>query len=297
MKKCFMTIASIAVAFAVAVISALPQLPCRMTLSRNSLGLASHSTQITTIEDATTLTNTVAFAIIAPRALTYMMSGYLTAVDNEPATYFTEYSAEPDFESITVDNEKFSVSIPENFTHKDTGEVTSLNIYISPDEEHYEFIMLTGIEGEEVNLLNPETYTDSENIPENIDIEEVGSWFEKLGHGLPNSTYNTFKCIALLERDDFSFCDLEQSVAFVIMGMFKEILYYEDYEYVYIYERDDICGIIQIKRDKKDETNFDGYKVTFEFFSTDDLNKSYTLMMGMQSLDDIYAIVNSVEIL
>lgn len=234
--------------------------------------------------------------IVFPRWMMYKATDYLSAIDNEPAKYYEHYSVQPNFEYITVDNGLFSAIIPSDFIARDRKEEYLPLIYRSSDEKQYEYVMFTNIVGEPMDLTDPEQYEDMDNVTADMGMKQLTRGFEKIGHGLPNSSYNTYKATALLMRDDYSFWDLEKAVAFSILGIFKEIAYY-DVDTLYIYETDDMCGIIQINRYIDEETDFDGYRVIFEMYNADDLNTSYTLMLGMQSLEDIYAVINSVKIM
>lgn len=235
------------------------------------------------------------FWVLAPRvALKKAIDEFLPSLDKS-AEYFTEFDAKPDFKTKSVNNGFFSVDIPETFTLKEEA-ADVLPLYITQDMDNYEFVILPEeFNDEAVVLMNSRYFEDMENVPDNVDLKSIEKGYKKLGYGIPNTEYNTYKCIALLKSDDYSFWDLEKAVVFSVTAILKEIVYY-DAETLYIYEKDDICGIIQINRYVNEEVNFDGYQVIFEMYSTDDLNTSYTLMLGMQSLDDIYAIINSVEI-
>lgn len=68
----------------------------------------------------------------------------------------------------------------------------------------------------------------------------------------------------------------------------KEILM-SSYEEFYLYERDNIRGIILITERE------DKYQVIFEIYNSDDLNTAYTLLIGVKNIDDAYAIINSAE--
>ncbi|MDE6595781.1 MAG: hypothetical protein K2K44_07220, partial [Oscillospiraceae bacterium] len=100
--------------------------------------------------------------------------------------------------------------------------------------------------------------------------------------------YNTYKLMLLINKDDYSFWNLKKGVCFSIAAVMKEILI-SNYDEMYLYEKDNIRGIIMITERE------DKYQVIFEIYNSDDLNTVYTLQIGVNNIDDAYAIINSAE--
>ncbi|MBQ8827307.1 MAG: hypothetical protein IJ007_09455 [Oscillospiraceae bacterium] len=247
---------------------------------------------IASIAAAVIILGLVFLWVFLPRIMFYNASKLFTAVENGPTEFFTGYDIRSEFEAVTVDNGEFSAEIPDSYSPKDK-DMTSLIMYTEPDTKN--FISLSKGQDLGLNLLDPSNFEDAENIPDTMGMEQIKQGFEKLGHGLPDSAYSTFKCAHLLEADDYSFWDLEKAAAYSIIGVIKEIN--AVYGTPYIYETDDICGILSVSSYTEEGTDQTKAKVIFNFYSTDDLNTEYLLYIVCDSPDEAYAVVNSVKIL
>ena len=74
-------------------------------------------------------------------------------------------------------------------------------------------------------------------------------------------------------------------------GLIKETLPIMGEE-IYIYEADDKCGFIIVSAPKDDQKYF---RITADMYSTTDLNAPYTIIIRSETLEEAYAMINSIE--
>lgn len=228
--------------------------------------------------------------VLLPRLVLYKtVKDFLPSLDKK-IEYFADFSILKN-DVQTIDNGYISLKIPSDYAH-DTRKLELLPyVYRSTDNEELVMLLKESSDLSKLNMLDPEYFENMEDVPKDMGIKELTDGFEKIGNGLPNSAYNTYKCALLTERDDYSFWDIKKSVCFSIVAVYKKIIT-SNYDEIYLYEKDDKRGIIFIKHphdDTKTET------VTVELFSADDLNTSYSIIIGTKSVEDAFAVINSAE--
>lgn len=225
--------------------------------------------------------------VLLPRIMLYkIVNSYLPNVDKS-AEYFTDFNiANNDVQ--TIDNGYVSVKIPNRFIHNEEKAELIPCLYNTSDNSETIFFMSEKGDLSGLNLLDPEMYKDIDGVPPDIGVKEITKGFESIGKGLPDSAYNTYKLMLLINKDDYSFWNLNKGVCFSIAAVMKEILI-SNYDKMYLYEKDNIRGIIEI------EEKEDIHKVVFEIYNSDDLDTVYTLVIGVKNIDDAYAIINSAE--
>ena len=129
-------------------------------------------------------------------------------------------------------------------------------------------------------------------MPSYVAVDNMEKAFESLGNGVvPDNTYNTLKSAALLDSNDYNFWSIENTVGYIVMGSVKLALAYMG-DIQYIYERDDARAIVYVKN-PTDDMNY--YTVTAELYCTDDLNTAHFLIINVPTLNEAYAILNSVK--
>lgn len=234
-----------------------------------------------------------AVVFLVPRLLVYFSVKNLTMVDNPPAVNFTEYDADFTCGTVKVENGLYSMEIPSDFTKTDRASDKGI-FYQRANGDFKENIFMSETIGESFNLSDPELYDDVDS-PKSISPEKIVEWFEILGYGAPDSTYDTLRIISLLTRDDYSFLNLKKGTAFAATALMKEVEF--SMENTYIYEREDICGFINMSGYTDKETGAQGVYVIFEFFDTSALDNSYIIALKTASEQDIYAAINSVKII
>lgn len=230
--------------------------------------------------------------VLLPRIALYKtVKNFLPNVEKS-AEYFADFSnVDENNDIISVNNGYVSIKIPDSFIHDEEKADSIPYIYSDTGKKETIFFMPGPDDLSGLNMLDPEKYKDIENIPNDMGIKEITEGFESLGNGIPDSAYNTYKCALLVDKDDYSFWSLKKGTAFSLASIIKELLI-STYDEVYLYERDNIRGIIFIEHDRG-ENGLES--VTFEIFNENDLNTAHTLIIGVHSLDDAYAIINSAE--
>lgn len=214
----------------------------------------------------------------------------LTYIDIK-ADFFTDYSVSGKGELQTVDNGFFSVKIPAEYVLEEKKEEFYPTVYngvsdkewVSFFDEPDEFV---------IDLLDPEFYTEKEGISPDMSAFDIRKGFDRLGYGIPDSTYNSYKCMLQMDSSDHCFWDMNREYSFMITVMTKELLlsstFSEDDEY-FIYERGDVYGIIRSKGEEN------AYSAVFDFYKADRLNRVHSIIISAQSSEDVFAVINSVE--
>ncbi|MBE6850364.1 MAG: hypothetical protein E7504_01275 [Ruminococcus sp.] len=222
--------------------------------------------------------------LLVPRILLAVSTKAILDDVGEAATYFTEYDVRNE-DVQTIDNGHITIDIPADYTIKDTH-IDSVTIYKKP-ETNLTLLMIDSDNMSEMNLLKEENLSEYlTDVQFNIGTKQLTKGFEALGNGLPDSAYNTFKCIWMLDKEDNSFWNINQATAFFVTGTLKNILI--QYENTMIYETDDICGFVGY-------TQLDNgtFRVRLEMYQTDDLNTVSTVMLRVKDLETAYAVMNS----
>ncbi len=135
-----------------------------------------------------------------------------------------------------------------------------------------------------------------------IPIDDLKEGFATLGYGNPFTNYGCWKCITSIDKDDYSFWNIKSDYALYVSAYISSLVkrhrpYNHDFEY--IYEKDNVCGILSInKHDNYLDENITMYTACFDVFDACSADTEYkcSIYIRMQSLEDLYAIINSVEI-
>lgn len=230
------------------------------------------------------------FGVIRPRMeLNALVSEYLPEVGNG-SEYFTEYSISDD-SLISLNTDCFTINIPANYVQKDIGELDAIMYHDADNENRSAIIMTSDNDLSSMNIFDRAHFEDlTDEEYENI-VRYLKDWFGALGNGLPDSAYGTYKCAYLLSDDDRSFWNIGQNIAFGITGIIKESLPIMGDE-VFIYEADGKCGFITISSPKEGQNYF---RVTADIYSTTDLNTPHTITIRSETLEEAYAMINSIK--
>lgn len=243
----------------------------------------------------------VSLAILAwifiPRLLILFAAKQVTPDVGPAAEYFTEY----DKTIINVDytqnisHDGLTITLPGNFVeHELTLENTIMYILPAEGEEAAQesIVFMAVSDLSDMNLFSEENMAElTGGMLDKFATNRLMKGFEALGHGFPDSAYNTLKSTALLSEDDYSFWNVNQGFAYVISGMIKNTSFMADHNY--IYENEDICGIIHVRELPEDECK---YYIVADMFSTDDLGSAHGLLIKTNHLDLAYAMINSIII-
>ncbi len=221
---------------------------------------------------------------------------------NVTVEYFTEYDLTmPDSEAVQeITLNGVTATIPADFIEMEP--VVESPRYGTVDEEGnptQQVIFMPPSDVSEMNLFGEENMENLSNFPlGQYAVNQLKKGFEALGHGIPDNFYHMTKANFLLTEEDYSFWNWQQGFAYVISGYIKNQTPVIG-EYVLIYEEDDICGFIYVTDKSAKEGNVStvsDYYVIADLFSTSDFSTGHTLIINCESLEEIYAIINSVVI-
>ncbi len=205
----------------------------------------------------------------------------------EPAKYFTEYSVKNN-NTFTVENEHISAEIPVGFQKDEERDYT----YFWRRGEYESVIIMESGEQKNMIFLDPARY---DGVNTEIGVDGFKKAFEAFGNGIPDSAFNTYKVMYMLENDDYNFWDLNIAKTYLAVGYSKcvNMVFHQNY---YIYERDNICAIIGVTdNETKNPPGKVKYSVQAEVYTTDNLNICTTMLINTNSLEEAYGIINSAK--
>lgn len=229
-------------------------------------------------------------ACLIPRIALYALAkGILPECTR--AEYITDYSVTDDA-AITEHTEAYSYKIPARYTKADIrNHSVDASSYTAPNADSdspYKYLILNRADEVEMNLLDPSYYKNEESLKFNkqVNAEEI---FSSLGYGTPDSFYNTLKCVASLDYEDYSFWNLNKTAAFFTYATLRGGLYPDTT--FYIYERDDVRAIVQTGTDQEYE---DCAQYQIDIFHKDHLNESYATLLVVKDYNEMLAFLNSI---
>ncbi len=227
--------------------------------------------------------------VVKPRVeIAVLLSSVFPEV-GDGSEYFTEYDVT---DSTLVEHKTvgYTIGIPATFEKADAA-IDTCDVYRDKDNSDLSIILIYP-EELDMSIYNRDSF--GENISDE-DYECIVStcrrWFDALGNGQPDSAYGVFKCCYLLSDQDKSFWNIGQNIAFGITAALSESLVSGVGE-TYIYESDDKCGIVSV--DNLDQKK-PYYYFKVDMFPTDNLDYPHALLIRTDSLEQGYAIINSIE--
>jgi len=186
-----------------------------------------------------------------------------------------------------IETDYLTIGIPGDFT---LGDSDVIEIYKSADGKEQVGIS-NNVSDEKIAFFDPEYDETSEIFGIEYSFDDLKKGFEKLGYGIPDSTYNTYKCLYLLdEKKDYSFWDYEKGLAYANAAYVKNELAWMDVHYVY--EKDDIYALIM----EKNTTDDGMIRLYVDVFDPDDLNTSNLVSITVKDRQQAYAIINSIKV-
>lgn len=223
--------------------------------------------------------------ILAPRIMLRTFTKQFDYFIDVKAEYFTDFSIKGKGDLMKVDNGYISLELPSKYSRDE-----SKNSFVfKTDNKHFVYVTDPS-DNSDLNLLNADIHTVLADSPDNIGINEITEGFEKLGCGLPDSAYNTHKCMYLVDSSNSCFWDYNKSLAYSILAAGKfYITAAVSTDEIYLYERDKVCGIIYVIRHE------DSVEIQSSFYSTDDLNTEHMILMNAEDADEAFGIINSLE--
>ncbi len=232
----------------------------------------------------------VLFWVLLPRiGLSVALNEYVPYV-GEAAEYYTEYDVTDD-SLVIVDAEHCTIGIPADHVQKELAEGFTSVYYYDPDNDNMSVMIIDPQEDlEGLSLFYRGHYEDVTDEQYEFIISVLEKWYDALGHGIPDTAYDTYKCVHLLDESDRGFWNMGRSIAFGIMGILKlQMPMFGDY---CIYETDEMCGFVSVSH----HADEDYYYVTAEMYSVDDLNQPYNFIIRTKTAEEAYAIINTIEL-
>ena len=235
---------------------------------------------------AVLLVGYLAVSVVVPRVMLHNMIQETLADIGDGAEYFTEYSIANREATFSADNGHIMIDIPEKCVKQDL-DFNDTQFY--KEDNQCMVILLQEDELDGMNILDPEKF-DNSDYKVKIGLDQLTKGIESFGNGLPNSAYGTWKCSYMLDEEDYNPWDLNNQVAYSIVGVLKMSIALPGE--ISIYERDDICGFVSVI-ENSDSENQGKYNVTLEIYTKDNLNKSTAVLVTTNNLEEAYAIMNS----
>ncbi len=213
-----------------------------------------------------------------------------------PAQQYDKYDITHSGEVIEVSNEAIAVKLPAKYEKQDIS-MDRGELYKAADENVT--VIMPFSWGEEFDLTTAKDY----DVDTNVTAEEVVKGFQSIWRITPDCAYNTIKCAYLTEKDCYNFWDINSQKAYIVSATLKKTLSNGNRD-VFIYEKDDICGIVsyfertesEIKELQDKYGDATKYVATLEVFTKSDLNTSTTILVKVDSLDEVFAIMNSARV-
>ncbi len=232
----------------------------------------------------------VLFFVIVPRiVLSVALSEYVPFV-GEAAAYYTEYDVTDD-SLVIVEAEHCTIGIPADYVQKELSADIHSDYYHDPENDGLSVMIVEPQDDlERLSLFYRGHYENVSDEQYEFIISVLEKWYNALGKGIPDTAYDTYKGVHLLDESDRGFWNMGRSIAFGITGILKlQMPMFGDY---YIYETDEMCGFVSIG----DHTDEGYYYVTAEMYSVDDLNQPYNFIIRTKTAEEAYTIVNSITI-
>lgn len=248
----------------------------------------------------------VLFALVlflVPRIVIYHQAKQVTAELGPAAEYFTEFDLTlPDEEPVReVTFDGMTVTIP-GYLKNERSVLSNSCIYEEPVEDGKtggRSVIIVTMDVSEMNHAIDEMIMEQADGPfKKYIAKQLVKGFKNAGKKIPENYYALRKSCFLLTKEDYSFWDWTQGLAYVIYGLLKNEVAYPC-DYTYIYEREDCCGFINVV-DNTEQAQSDSsvlnYRVVVMLYNTDDFSTEHVLMIHTDSLETAYAIINSAKI-
>ncbi len=198
---------------------------------------------------------------------------------------FEEYDVVDD-SLFEIKTDYFTIGVPGGCIHEDRDVI---DLYQSLDGSEHVAIS-KNVNDIEVSFFDSSYGDESEVFGIEYKMEDLKDGFEKLGYGIPDSTYDTYKCLYLLKGSDYSFWDYKKGLAYANAAFVKNETMWMDANYVY--ERDDMYALI-MERNLVDEGVYVYY---VDLYNPNNLNQSNMVVIRVKDKQQAYAIINSIEL-
>lgn len=224
---------------------------------------------------------------LQPRLDVYNMVQEKIPDIGEPFEYFTDFSIKND-NTFTLENGHISVEIPADFTEVEPSEYSGHSAEYERVEDEWLWITKP-TEQNTTFFFTAARFSNEISAPK---TDAVKNAFESFGLGYPETAYDLFKAIYLLENEDYNFFNLDAAKTFLFAGEYK-VNPISD-ETTLIYERDDIRGFIDIRNNGNPDEN-GKYTAALRIFTTADIDVRTVIQIRTNSLEEAYGIINSAK--
>ncbi len=183
-------------------------------------------------------------------------------------------------ENVTeIENDFFTVCIPDSFQETNVSSDECSVIYEDTKTDRFYKIQKNAID---VTMTVDDL--DYQSLPESYLHTTDESMLNSLGYAEPDSYYNIMKCVSLLDAKDYDKWNMEKIMAYSVYGSIRMSL--GEIEN-YLYEREELYAYVQYNKDT------DTYKI--EFFQPQDLNTAYVITIEKGNIEDVAALLNSIQ--
>ncbi len=185
---------------------------------------------------------------------------------------------------VPVEIEGIRISLPQGFEYEEGG--------LEGFYKYTDGTQTVGLDTEAnagMNILSEDFY-EADGLGTKLMIALLTDGFEKLGLGMPDSSYAYSKVVLSINEDTaYNPLSLSESLAYYIAG--NATPSYMNANGVYFYEgKDKYFWVIEIY--SEEEGN---YKYVGECFPSDNLDETYTFVMQVEEPETAYVILNSFE--
>lgn len=188
-------------------------------------------------------------------------------------------------------NSFFSMELPARYIEIDSGAGDGFPMYMTADEDTSQACYIV-----------PDSHADHEKVDlvegfgndPDIDKEGMRKDFEEICGYVPDSRYEAYKCMILLDIGKLDFPDYEKSNLINALLETRNA-FFADHDKVYIYEKDGVNGVLTIKREYSEALDRIHTKGDFTFFTEDDPDTSYRIVITDPDEEDIFKIINTVR--
>lgn len=231
---------------------------------------------------------------MVPRVKLYNAARELTETGFPEQThyeYFNQfdvvYASDQPVQTVSYDG--LSVDIPADWTILETSLENSLT-YESPDNNQ-RIVLIEASDLTGYSLFHQELVQElSTGLSHKVDFDNLYYGFKALNMTMPDNAYDTMKSALILERDNYSLFNMDQTMVYYIVGMLKSVE--QEFALNYIYESEDICATYHVSPPSDGHP----YRIVADVFSAKDLNKAYSLVIRTDSEETLYAMMNSVKV-
>lgn len=212
--------------------------------------------------------------------------------DNVHTEYYTAHDVTGD-NLVIKDGIYGSIGVPADYYKEELDGDVKADLYRHPaDERIHVLVIHSQSDFSDMSLFYRGNYEELSDEQYEAVTSVLRKWVGRLGNGMPDSAYGTLKCMYLLDEDDRGFWDIGKNLGYGIMGIVKSTLVTLG-DTVLIYETDEMCGILTVQSPTEEQ---DYYHVVADMYRADDLNHPVGFLITAETMEEVYAIINTIEL-